>query len=59
MNWIKKWNVIGSTGNTYVVALSDTGVWGCSCPRWKFRREECKHIIQIKHSVENKKLVVE
>lgn len=47
--WIKKWEVESSSGNgKYVVSLSDKGIWGCSCPVWKFRRQECHHIKQIK-----------
>ena len=46
--WIKKWDVQGSKGNTYTVSLGDDGSYGCSCPVWKFRREECKHIKQVK-----------
>jgi len=48
MTWIEKWEVDGSNGKTWTVALSDTGEWGCSCPVWKFRRVECHHIQQIK-----------
>ncbi len=32
---------------TYVVSKSYTGTWGCSCPRWIFARENCKHIKQV------------
>ncbi|MBA7590105.1 hypothetical protein ES708_32207 [subsurface metagenome] len=49
MKWIKKWKVKSENGNdVYVVALSDKNEWGCSCPAWKFRRIECKHIIRVK-----------
>ena len=46
--WIEKWAVEGSRGNQYMVSKAEDGTWGCSCPRWKFRREECKHIQEIK-----------
>lgn len=46
--WVKRWEVEGSSGNTYVVAIDDDGNYGCSCPVWKFRRLECKHILQVK-----------
>lgn len=46
--WIKKWNVEGSTGNTYVVSQDENGEFGCSCPVWTFRRKVCKHIIWLK-----------
>lgn len=50
MKWIKKWYVQGSNGNQYTVALATDGTWGCSCPHWKFRRLECKHIRYIRES---------
>lgn len=48
--WAKRWNVEKSTGEGYwVVAVTGDGEWGCSCPQWKFRRKECKHIVNIKY----------
>jgi hypothetical protein len=47
MTWIRRWEV-GGTNHNWIVALSDTGEWGCSCPVWKFRRVECHHIRNIK-----------
>jgi hypothetical protein len=46
--WVKKWTVPGSGDKPWTVSLSELGVYGCSCPRWKFRREECHHILQVK-----------
>lgn len=46
--WTKKWRVEGSNGNEYIVAQDEVGEFGCSCPAWKFRRIECKHIKYIK-----------
>lgn len=46
--WTKKWRVNGSNGNVYIVASDKTRQYGCSCPAWKFRRIECKHIKFIK-----------
>jgi hypothetical protein len=46
--WIKRWAVQGSGPKPWTVSLSDQGVYGCSCPRWKFKREECHHIQQVK-----------
>ena len=51
MNWVQRWDVVGSTGNHYTVAKSDKGEFGCSCPAWKFQRKECKHIQSIKAQV--------
>jgi len=48
MNWVKKWKVEGSTGNVYTVSVDKNNNYGCSCPVWKFRRQECKHIAQVK-----------
>ena len=56
MEWIKKWKVKSESGNgSYVVSLSDKNTWGCSCPAWKFRRQECKHIIRVKLNPERYK----
>ena len=55
--WLRKWNVESHSSNRiYVVSESESGEWGCSCPVWKFRRLECKHIAEIKYdSNRNKK----
>ena len=47
--WIKRWKVPRSEGDgTWTVAIDKDGVYGCSCPVWKFRRLECHHIKQVK-----------
>jgi len=47
--WIKRFKVKSSSGNGYyIVAIGKEGNYGCSCPVWKFRRQECHHIKQIK-----------
>jgi len=49
--WNKRWAVTSESDPTkdHIVALSnDESEWGCSCPVWKFRRMECKHIIAVK-----------
>jgi len=49
MKWIRKWDIESESSNKkYVVSLSDEDTWGCSCPAWKFRRQECKHIVRVK-----------
>ncbi len=56
--WVKKWTVESWSmtrgrneyDRVYTVSLSFDGEWGCSCPRWKFKREECKHIREIKEA---------
>ena len=47
MKWIKKWQVKG-TEKVWTVSLSDTDEYGCSCPVWKFRRQQCHHIEFVK-----------
>lgn len=36
-NTLDDWYVVSHLGDE----------WGCSCPAWKFRREECKHILRV------------
>ncbi len=51
MKWIKKWKVQSSSGDgNYIVAIDENSNYGCSCPVWKFRRQECHHIVKIKQS---------
>lgn len=45
--WVKRWKVQG-TDNEWTVAVDKNGNYGCSCPVWKFRRQECHHIKQVK-----------
>lgn len=47
-NWVKRWDVPGSNGKTWTVAINMAGNYGCSCPVWKFKRRDCKHIDQVK-----------
>jgi hypothetical protein len=51
--WVKKWEIQGSKGDIYTVAQDADGNFGCSCPVWKFKREECKHIKQVKDMLLN------
>jgi hypothetical protein len=53
--WVAKWDVASYSDpdKEYTVAVRKDGTWGCSCPRWKFRRAdlpngECKHIEYLK-----------
>ena len=50
--WINKWTVTSrSSDRQYTVSRGDDGLWGCSCPAWKFARggrKDCKHILEIK-----------
>jgi hypothetical protein len=49
MKWVDQWHVTSrSSGKVYTVSLADDGTWGCSCPRWIFAREDCKHIKEVK-----------
>jgi len=55
MKWVSRWYVKShSSDREYVVSLADDGeTWGCSCPHWKFRRAECKHIREVKAEAAN------
>lgn len=44
------WKIAGSKGNEYKVSLKD-GEYTCTCPAATFRHSECKHIVQVKESV--------
>lgn len=47
--WVKRWKVPSSSGNgDWIVAIDKEGNYGCSCPVWKFRRQECHHIKLVK-----------
>jgi len=55
--WVKRWSVPRSNGDgTWTVAVDKDGVWGCSCPAWKFQRLPfveriaCRHIIEIQRN---------
>ncbi|GAH80784.1 unnamed protein product, partial [marine sediment metagenome] len=32
----------------WIVAIDNDGHYGCSCPVWKFKRQECHHIKLVK-----------
>jgi len=47
--WVKRWEVPKSSGDgNWIVAIDKDGNYGCSCPVWKFKRQECHHIKQVK-----------
>ena len=51
--WVNKWTEPSDSGNgNYVVSVSVDGVWGCSCPSWKFKRRECDHIQRVKEKID-------
>lgn len=48
--WVKKYKVKSFTSNVeYVVSVNEKGQWACSCPHWKFRRAQCKHINYVRN----------
>jgi hypothetical protein len=51
--WVKKWYVPSDSDNRckYTVSISVDEVWGCSCPHWKFRKQECNHIQKVKKDI--------
>jgi hypothetical protein len=47
--WVKRWKVPKSNGDgDWIVAIDGDGNYGCSCPVWKFKRQECHHIRLVK-----------
>lgn len=48
--WKTRWKVPSESDldKTYTVAQDAEEEYGCSCPVWKFRRQECKHIQAVK-----------
>ena len=46
--WGQRWSIEGTRGNIDTVATDENGEYGCSCPAWKFRRQECRHIKEVK-----------
>lgn len=43
--WKERWSVDSDDmEKEYTVARDAAGCFGCSCPRYKFKREQCKHI---------------
>lgn len=47
--WVQSWNIEGSKGDIYKVSVDQNGCYGCDCPVWKFKRQECKHILKLKY----------
>ncbi len=49
--WVKKWQVPRSQSDgVWIVSQAEDGSWGCSCPRWKFKREQCHHIAAVQQN---------
>lgn len=48
--WIKRWEIPKSSSDGHwIVAIDKNGNYGCSCPVWKFKRQECHHICLVKN----------
>ena len=53
-----QFEVKGSTDN-YLVAYDDEEGWYCNCPDRHYRKHECKHIRETKHSLKRGLIVDE
>ena len=43
-----RYSVPRSSGDkTWTVSQTARGDWQCSCPVWRFKREQCKHIAAV------------
>jgi len=52
----KVWRVKSfSSENYYIVKRNTDSSWECSCPHFKYRKKECKHIKKIKKEITIKK----
>ena len=51
--WVKRWEVEGRSGKTWIVAKDKNGNYGCSCPAWIYRRKQCHHIDQVMENPNN------
>lgn len=55
--WIERWYVPSSDGDkTYTVARDEEGNFGCDCPAYKYRRQVCRHIQEIKGKVSSERV---
>jgi len=50
--WVQKFIIPGSNGAEWTVGIDAEGGFGCSCPVWKFKRQECKHIREVKDNID-------
>lgn len=44
-----RWEVGSNTLEDFYVVSRLGEKWGCSCAAWRFRREECKHIMRVQN----------
>lgn len=50
--WVERHEVASSDlERMYTVSRHRDGHWGCSCPVWKFKRQECKHIDEVRRRI--------
>jgi hypothetical protein len=60
-NWMRHWQVQGTSKKTYKVSQRENGDSGCECPAWKFQRgtrKPCQHVLQIQLQLQEPKKVV-
>lgn len=49
----KQWKIPSSSdpNKVYVVTLTGSGNWTCTCPQFTYRKKQCKHIIDAKKNI--------
>jgi hypothetical protein len=48
---VGKWKIVGSKGDTYTVT-EEGNILRCTCPASTYRHTDCKHIQQVRESLE-------
>ena len=46
------WKVVGDKGALWEVYLLTGGSWGCTCPAFTHKKQECKHILDVRRKIQ-------
>ena len=55
MAYLRKFRVRSNSNpeKKYTVSQRTDGIWECSCPAWKYRRQTCSHIMTAQQYTED------